>query len=370
MDENRHFSVTFMPVQLRNRKLKSGEKSLYLDIHHNGERWREFLKIKISPKDPSRNEKRRVAEKIRINRELELLSDDTGHIPRHLKKLNFFVFAENYIKSYQSKDVRIIAGSVEKFKLAVDNPRLTISTITPKIMERFKNYLIHDAGLTGETAHNYFTRFKKILKAAKIEGYLKEMPTADIRFSNPNKDDTLKKQVLDTDELQMLASTRCGNPEIKKAFLFACYTSLGLAEIRKLRWKNINKGRLITHRNKTGELINNRLNNTALAILGKPKKNEAFIFDVQNLSDNGANKAIRYWVKRAKINKHITFYCARHTFACQLLISGANLKTVADAMGHASTKSTLKYLNHVQRLQDEAIESLPILKLANQNYGV
>ena len=189
------------------------------------------------------------------------------------------------------------------------------------------------------------------------------MPTTDIRFSNPNKDDTLKKQVLDTDELQILARTYCGNPEVKRAFLFACYTSLGLAEIRDLTWSNVNKGRLITYRKKTGELVNNRLNQTALELLGKPKKNEDYIFYLQELSDNGANKAIRYWVKRAKISKHITFYCARHTFACQLLINGANLKTVADAMGHSSTKSTLKYLNHVQRLQDEAIDNLPILKL-------
>tara|TARA_E500000318_G_scaffold16182_1_gene16487 strand:+ start:189 stop:1250 length:1062 start_codon:yes stop_codon:yes gene_type:complete len=352
-----------MSVQLRSRTLKSGAKSLYLDIHHNGERWREFLKIKILPKDNSKIEKKRVAERIRANRELELLSNGTGHIPQHLKKMNFFVFAENYIHKYKNKDVRIIASSVEKFKEAVNNPRLTISSISPQTMTLFKDYLIYDAGLTGETAHNYFTRFKKVLKAAKVQGYLNVMPTADIRFSNPNKDDTVKKQVLDKGELQKLANTKCGNFEVKKAFLFACFTSLGLAEIRKLKWNNINKGRLITNRNKTGELINNRLNQTAINILGKPKNKDDYIFDLQSLSDNGANKAIRNWVKRAKIDKHITFYCARHTFACQLLINGANLKTVADAMGHSSTRSTLKYLNHVQRLQDEAIDKLPCLNI-------
>lgn len=333
-----------------------------MDIHHNGERWREFLKIKILPKDPSKIEKKRIAERIRVNRELEVLSDETGHIPQHLKKINFFVFAEKYIQDYKNKDVRIIASSVEKFKEAVNNPRLTITGIGPKTMTLYKDYLIHDAGLSGETAHNYFTRFKKVLKAAKIQGYLNEMPTAEIRFTNPNKDDTLKKQVLDKDELQILANTECGNTSVKRAFLFACFTSLGLAEIRKLKWKNINKGRLITTRNKTGELINNRLNQTALDILGKPGEKDSFIFNIQSLSDNGANKAIRYWVNRAQIEKHITFYCARHTFACQLLINGANLKTVADAMGHSSTRSTLKYLNHVQQLQDEAIDKLPSIK--------
>lgn len=353
-----------MSVQLRSRKLKSGVKSLYLDIHHNGERWREFLKIKLSPKDTDRIEKKRLADKIRANRELEILSDETGHVPQHLKNQNFYLFAEHFIKTYKFKDVRIVASAVEKFKLAIDNPRLKISQVTPSLMETYKDYLVHDAGLAGETAHNYFTRFKKVLRSAKIQGYLKTMPTEDIRFSNPNKDDTLRKQVLDGEELQKLANTHCGNSEVKKAFLFACYTSLGFAEIRELTWININKSRLITHRKKTGELINNRLNPTALAILGKTGKKDDFVFNVQNLSINGLNKTIGYWVQRAEINKHITFYCARHTFACLLLMNGANLKTVADAMGHSSTKSTLKYLNFINKLQDEAIDNLPALKIA------
>ncbi|MGB3143625.1 MAG: Arm DNA-binding domain-containing protein, partial [Maribacter sp.] len=120
-----------MSVQLRSRKLKSGEKSLYLDIHHNGERWREFLKIRLSPKDADRNEKKRLADRLRANRELEILSDETGHIPQHLKNQNFFLFAEHFINMYKFKDVRIVANAVAKFKLAIDDPRLKISQITP-----------------------------------------------------------------------------------------------------------------------------------------------------------------------------------------------------------------------------------------------
>lgn len=352
-----------MSVKLRFRESKSRTKSYYLDIHHNGERWREFVKVNILNKDAAKSDKLRVIEKIRLNRELELLSDDTGYIPQQFKKLNFFIFADDYIKKYRNRDVRIIASSVEKFKESTNNSKLQISQITPTIMESFKNYLIHDAGLSGETPHNYFTRFKKILKAAKIKGYLKEIPTDDIRFSNPNKDDSIKKQVLNALELQKLASTKCGNKEVKKAFLLACYTSLGLAEIRDLKWENINKNRLITKRKKTGEFINNRLNFTASKILGEPKKKSDYIFDLQSISDNAVNKNIKNWSKRAELDKHLTFYCARHTFACLLLINGANLKTVADAMGHSSTKSTLKYLNYIQKLQDDAIDNLPSIDI-------
>lgn len=334
-----------------------------MDIHHNGERWREFLKIKILPKDPKRAELKRIIEEKRAQRELEILSEDLGRVPDHIKNKNFFDFAESFLNGYRKKDIRIVAASIKKFREAIGNPRLKISQVSPAIMKTYMEYLIYDSGLSGETAHNYFTRFKKVLKEAKIKNYLKEMPTSDLTFKNPNKDDTLRKQVLTEDELQILASTYCGNPEVKKAFLFSCFTSLGLAEIKALKWENIKTGRLETFRAKTGERINNRLSTTALSLIGEKKTDEDYIFNLQKISTNGVNKAIRYWVGRTKIDKHITFYSGRHTFACLMLLNGANLKTTADAMGHSSTASTLKYLNHISKLQDEAIDNLPSLNL-------
>jgi len=134
-----------MSVQVRYRESKSGNKNYYLDIHHKGERWREFLKIKIESRDPSKIEKKRIIEKIRINRELELLSNETGYIPVHLKTLNFFIFADDFLKHYRKRDVRMIDSSIKQFKKFVDNPKLNISQITPSFMEKFKEYLIYDA---------------------------------------------------------------------------------------------------------------------------------------------------------------------------------------------------------------------------------
>lgn len=348
-----------MSVKLRTKNLAKGVKRYYLDIYHNKERSYQFLDIKIAPGDVKRNEKKRLAENIRANKELEIISLGTSYQPEHLKDLNFTVFADNFILNYKYKDIRIVANAVTKFREATDDKKLKISQLTPSVMETYKSYLIHEAGLSGETAHNYFTRFKKVLRNAKIKGYIKSMPTDDIRFINPNKEDKLSKDVLIAEELQLLANAHCGNNDVKRAFLFCCYTSLGMAEIRKLKWKNIKNNRLETKREKTGGLINNRLNTVAIELIGERKSKEDYVFNLQIISDNAVNKNLRYWVNRTQIDKHLTFYCARHTFACLLLMNGANLKTVADAMGHSSTKSTLKYLNHVQKLQDNAIDNLP-----------
>ncbi|MEM9648635.1 MAG: site-specific integrase [Bacteroidota bacterium] len=350
-----------MSVSIYRRPLESGSTSIYLDIRHDHRRWRESLNIIIAKRDTRRTEKLQLAKELRAQREMQLLKGDIDAVPNHVKNTNFNDFADTFIKKYRKQDLKIIRAAIAKFKTFSGNEWLKVRDISPIMMNDFMKYLVHDAGLSGETAHNYFTRFKKLLKDAKMRGIIDALPTADIRFENPNRNDTLKKQVLDEEELQKLAVAKCGNDDVKRAFLFSCFTSLGLAEIRDLKWSDIKKGRLVTKRKKTGEPINNRLSTTALKIIGEPDGFSPYIFNLRRISTNAVNKSIKLWASKAGVDKDITFYCGRHTFACLLLMNGANLKTVADAMGHRTTKSTLKYLNHVQKLQDEAIDNLPNL---------
>ncbi|MEY3398294.1 MAG: hypothetical protein RL220_888 [Bacteroidota bacterium] len=44
-----------------------------------------------------------------------------------------------------------------------------------------------------------------------------------------------------------------------------------------------------------------------------------------------------------------------------LFMNGVNLKTVTDCMGHTTIQHTLKYLNHVDELKDEAVLKLRII---------
>ena len=46
-------------------------------------------------------------------------------------------------------------------------------------------------------------------------------------------------------------------------------------------------------------------------------------------------KALRHWIARAGIEKHITWHCVRHSFAVNQLNNGANIKTIASLLGHA-----------------------------------
>ncbi|WP_369809544.1 tyrosine-type recombinase/integrase [uncultured Duncaniella sp.] len=67
---------------------------------------------------------------------------------------------------------------------------------------------------------------------------------------------------------------------------------------------------------------------------------------------------LRKWVKAAGIRKKITWHCARHSFAVNVLTKGANIKTVSSLLGHTSIKMTERYLHVVDSLKQDAINSL------------
>jgi integrase len=350
-----------MKVALRRKKLKSGAESLYLDIYHNGQRSYEFLDIRIDPKTQTpedRKEREQLAQLIKANRESDILTNGTGYVPERKKKVSFNTFIGAFIADYKKKDLRMIKGALSQFKAFSNEKTYQMSQITPALCKQFAEYLKDDAGLSGETPKNYFTRFKKVLSAATSEGYLKENPASKVKVKFDDSDN-LKKQILQADEMKLLLQTECGNDEVKRAFLFACNTGLGAAEIRKLTWAKIANNRLQVNREKVkSSNIHIPLSKTAIALIGDRGKSNEKVFTLEQ-SDNAINKVLRNWTARAGIDKHITFYCGRHTFAVQLLSNGANLKTVADCMGHTSTKHTIKYLNYVDSLRDAAIDSLP-----------
>src|SRR5262245_49372538 len=51
----------------------------------------------------------------------------------------------------------------------------------------------------------------------------------------------------------------------------------------------------------------------------------------------------------AGLDREIVLYLARHRFGTRLIEAGENIKTVADLMGHASGKTTERYVHREVR---------------------
>lgn len=346
-----------MSVKLREKKLAKGF-TYYLDIYHESKRYYETL-FKVLPSD-DRKAKKELAQAIRNKRELELFNNSFEVKPIKTSKLSIYQFLDDYLSSYNKKDINTMRASILQFKkFHSDFP---LKKINPVIIENYYVFL-ESSNFKGDTPRSYYRRFRKALNNAVKLNLLDSNTLSQVRikprFLESNA--TLKKNVLTELELEKLFQTECGNDEVKKAFLFSTYTGLGYAEIVDLQPSNIINGRLIVFRKKTGTEVNIKLSNRVLLLI---KMNNTFCFDLINpktkkyYSETGVNKVIQNWVFRAGINKKITYYCARHTFAVRLLRNGANIKIVSDAMGHKSLDNTYKYLNHIDNLKDKATENL------------
>lgn len=350
-----------MSVKLRHKISTKGEIHYYLDIYHNGNRKRKSLKIQTKKGDSDYKEKKALAERIRAKYELDLSHNEYDLSSLSKKDHDFIIYYQKYIDGYRKKDIRMYRYALAKFiEFLKGESRISMKYITPVLIKDFASFLETHPNLNNSTPSDYLKKFNRVVRRAYDENYFQRNPAENINIKK-REDIDLKKRVFLRAELQLLAKTDCGNQEAKRAFLFACYTGLGEAEIRSLIWSDIINDGLAIRRNKTKNQVINKLNSVALKLIGDRGQSDENLFRLA--STTAINKALKNWVKKAEIDKNISFYCARHTFAVLLLMNGVNLKTVADLMGHSSTRHTVKYLNFVDSLKENAIDNLPIIDL-------
>lgn len=356
-----------MGVKLRRRKNKDGTESLLLDIYVQGKRYYEFLKhIKllkpISQVERLKNkETLALAESIRNKKALELEASDHQIAVKFKSNVDFIAFFKCYIDSYTKKDKRVLEGSFGKFKDFLELKKiksLPINQVNESIAIGFKDYLLEN--LNGETPANYFSKFKKILTQAIRDKIINFDPTENISV---RRNDSLKKEILTMEEIQMLAATPIGNVNVKKAFIFSCYTGLRFCDVSTMKWKNVDirNKKVVLIQSKTKQRVAINLHESVIDLLGEPNDDDKLVFNLP--SHTACLDNIERWVKKANIVKKITWHCARHSFATNIIFFGADVNTASSLLGHTSLKYTQRYTHVVNELKEKAVDNLPAIEL-------
>ena len=355
-----------MTVTLRKKPSADGSYSaLYLDIYHNGKRNKEFLKnLKLvnTPRTPLERENNKKiinqAEQIKLNRALELEGNEYDISAKHRQNIDFISYYQNFVATYQKEDLRVQKAVLGKFLDFLNTENIKINSskqINNDLCIEFKDYL--DSQLNGESPMSYFSRFKGFLSYCVRKKIFKENPAKYITIRN--KQNTIKKNVLSIEEIGLLKQTDCNNSEIKRAFLFALFTGLRFSDVKVLKYENIDYyNQLLTiKQEKTGETLKQPLHPVAYEIAGDKQPPENKVFKLP--TSEGTNKMLKLWVKKAGIDKKITFHCARHSFATNLLIYKSDIVTLSKLMGHNSIKYTQIYTQIAEDLKSQTINSLP-----------
>jgi putative integrase len=380
--------------------LADGRESLFLDYYFGyqmvynekldkqvarKDRKREFLKLYLwqAPRTPIERQQNKetleLAKKIRFERGQELLESVEGYRLKKERDINFLDYFQSYIDTYTKKDIRMVEIALKRFKDFLNDTqeynkfakRIKPEQITKDMVEAFTEYL--QSRSVGEGAKSIYARFKKVIKYAIEHDVLLKNPCTGIVIKVD--DQILRKEVLSLEEIQQLIAIHYEheNPNIRRAFIFCLYCGLRFCDVKDLTFANVDFANKLLkfEQNKTkGHSANSGviipLNDGLLKLIGEPtgdQTKESLIFSLP--SYEMCLKALGRWVKRAGIDKHISWHCARHSFAVNILNNGANIKTVASLLGHSGLKHTEKYTRAIDRLKEDAINSLPTLEVTN-----
>lgn len=378
--------------------LSDGRESLFLDYYFGyqmvysekldrevakKDRRREYLSLYLwqAPRTPIERQQNKetleLAKKIRFERGQELLESMEGYRLKKDRDINFLDYFKSYIDKYTKKDIRMVEIALKRFiDFLNETPeytkfakRIKPEQISRDMVEAYTEYL--QTRSVGEGAKSIYARFKKVVKYAIEHDVMVKNPCTGIVIKVDEQQ--LKKEVLSTDEIQRLIATHYDNenPNIRRAFIFCLYCGLRFCDVKDLTFANVDYSNKLLkfEQNKTkGHSANSGviipLNDGIIKLIGEPKKpdnRDELIFPLP--SYEMCLKALGRWVKRAGIDKHISWHCARHSFAVNILNNGANIKTVASLLGHSGLKHTEKYTRAVDSLKQAAIDSLPTLKL-------
>lgn len=350
---------TMASVTIREKECKDGRISLYLDIYSKGMRRYEFLDLHIVPEhnDADRAENRRnrqLADVIRAKRLLEVQNNTYGFATSYDRALLLPTFAK-FMEGRNTSVYRAVLHHLED--------RCAKAMQVSQITERWVREFIDDLSVrcSQSTISQYITALKVFWAWAQKRNIVQGNPFDDIEVKRDDKE----REYLTLDELRRLIDTPCAHP-VRDAFLFSCLTGLRISDIERLRWGDVEEDgerrRIRFVQKKTKRHTYVELNAQTSELMGSRRKPNDVVFFVGGKVPNiTLNRNIGKWCAEAGIAKHITFHCARHTFATMLLTLDNSIYVVSKLLGHSSVATTQIYAKIVDKKRQEAVDSIPQL---------
>lgn len=237
-------------------------------------------------------------------------------------------------------------------------------TITYSDIKEFKDYLLTTSFVvhgtktekfrTISTVNRYLQTFRQILLFAVREGWLHQTPFRQGKPLISLVDEKPRTQILVPDEEAEILRWCCGQYSYMRLVVLAgLYGGMRPGELLKSRWRQVDFERreilLYSWITKTGrERIIPLVDQLYDAFLWQRAHKEAkglYAPAELIIGYKGAKKAWEYL--REKINRpDLQLRDLRTTCGTMLAESGAGIKTVADFLGHASTKVTERHYVH------------------------
>ncbi|KAA9356851.1 MULTISPECIES: site-specific integrase [Larkinella] len=248
-----------------------------------------------------------------------------------------------------------------------------ITDVTPDYLKGYEKKMIL-AGRSATTVGMYLRALRAVINQAILDGVLtqKDYPFGKNRYVIPSGVNIKKSLTLAEVERIYHYSAIPGSQEEKAKdlwlFSYLC-NGVNIKDVCLLKWKNIDGDKIKFIRAKTARTTKSKLR-PIIAVLtdttneiitrwcNQDRSPEAYVFPFipQSATPQRELELIHYLIKlvnkymkriaeKLKIDKDVTTYFARHSFATVLKRSGAPIEFISESLGHTDLRTTENYLD-------------------------
>lgn len=231
-------------------------------------------------------------------------------------------------------------------------PDYDVEKIGTAYLYNLENYMKFEAeyngvkGIKNNSIVKYFKNLKTICNHAIRFELIQKNPIN--KYSGKIK--TVEAVFLTSEELVSIESHEFKIERlerVKDIFLFCCYSGYAPVDVMKLSRANLikdNNGQLWikTNRQKTGTRANVPLLPQALKIASKYLLTQDFL--LPKISNQKMNAYLKEIADIVGLEKKLTWYVARHTFATTVTLgNGIKIENVSAMLGHTTIRQTQHY---------------------------
>lgn len=315
----------------------------YISYYANGHRYREAV-----------GESKKMAEAVLRKRKTEVIEGKFLDIQRS-EKVSFDDFTDEYLKVHSSnnKSYRKDMSNAKILKSSFGDKCL--HEITPMDVERFKTERAKVVSVA--TTNRGLALLKSMFNRAIEWHKIKENPCKVIKLFKENNQIL---RYLEQEEIQRLLDNCDGY--LKGIVTTALFTGMRKNEILGLKWYDCDFERQViritnTKNKETRAIPMHDLVKKTLAAIPKHPDSPYIFYKSNGEPFINVRKSFDKLLKTCKIVK-FRFHDLRHTYASQLAMSGVDLNTIRELLGHKSLQMTLRYAHLSPDHKRRAVESL------------
>lgn len=236
-------------------------------------------------------------------------------------------------------------------KLARFAPGVNWHDLNPDFWRSFHAYMAGKLNNHPNTIFKTLSFFRRWLNIAVKDGYLQinHLQQYTVKKAPTNREYLTINEVEKLENLLIATNIPDKIRLVLPWFLFGCYTGLRYADLKALRWNDINENCIVLKQGKTGMVVRIPLTNQAKQHL--PDPGNGYVFRVY--SNQKCNDYLKIAAMYAGINKSVSFHVARHTFATISLNIGIPIEIVSQLLGHQDIKTTRVYAKLLNKTIDE-----------------